>query len=941
MMRYSRAANMVTGPLLRKGLMCILLIGVVSAAGKASAEAQAQGSWKDPSRRAHLENDSLKASFQSGMLYRLEDRRTGKTLLSVDPAGLPGRQPIFGSTPFDLAACRVVQAVTKESIETVFRSPDGTSLRLLWSIEPDGGDLVLQASAQTIEPVEEFRILIPGCDITEHTLVWIHAYGVGHTANAPWNGVFLADPTSDGSPSGFPHPLVALFQGHDGGWFIEGREPRVGPANLMVKGTGGSAVLGMNRRFSFPSTEPTLFEVRIRTYQDQWEDAVDPYVDWLETGGGFVALDKLPRQQAWIANLKTQAYIGVGDYQGVEELAKRVNPEETFIGRQAEFRYYGFDIGYPDYRLTDGARKWTRRVRELGFHVGMHFNSKSVSAMFPDLVERFKPGFAVVGKDEQGNDVYEYIRDGQNRMYRVSAGLKDWRDYLIEQMADAVEAGVDVIYLDESMSPNGKWIVDGVDGMQGILLLMKEIQERYPHVAVQTEQFNTLTAKYGKMALSQMPLGHPLSGYIFNRFVKVVPEGVMYSPTDTDMMDAFDSWGYMLPGADTAREESWMRIAEAFHQYGLVPDSRLRRKQFREYTHHYSSGEFPVDGPTESDGGEKLFGFRGSNGVTAYLEKHPSKRGLVVYEPGKEPRWVGARHTGIRSYDGPGLPVYFGFRETIRDWIIYDDDKLLGLDPAQTYWFDPDLSRSAQRFHIYKVPEDYAGFIDSDKRAMSQEFARDDAYFLVHFAAHGEVSAYVPDEYDVYLDGRQLDVDRQTHTVSFRVMASRSKAESLNYHIELKEDTASQGVVDQGKPANLMAFKRSETELLGPWVDWPLYGSNDSLKWIKGNDANGFDMSVGTVGRFVGRIPKAPVVRIQGSYTMVEHGPDNTGEGVVRINGVEVLRVPHGGMPFKEQPFDVDISAYAGQYVLFEFTPDGTVRGGDAAWNNPRVVVGP
>src|SRR5262249_37720291 len=152
------------------------------------------------------------------------------------------------------------------------------------------------------------------------------------------------------------------------------RDERIGPACVMVKGEGDAVTLGMDRRFSQPTTAPQMYEIRIRTYKDHWEDAVDPYVKWLETGAGLVPLEKLPSQQAWIARLKTQAYPGMGDFAALDALAKRVNPAETFVGRQGEMRYHAFDVAYPDYRLTDLAKRWTKRARELGFHVGMHFN---------------------------------------------------------------------------------------------------------------------------------------------------------------------------------------------------------------------------------------------------------------------------------------------------------------------------------------------------------------------------------------------------------------------------------------------------------------------------------------------------------------------------------------------------------------------------------------
>lgn len=902
--------------------------------------------WRAESNRVRLQNDSLEASFQAGFLYELKDRVTGRTLLSIDPSNLPAKLPLFGPpADFSLDACLVTQESTANSVVVRLRAGDQTDWTLRWKIEPGKGDLILQSSAQCAKAVAEFRFPIFGCDITRHTLVWISGYGVGHTANAPWNDVVLGDPESGGTPMKYPHPPVALFQGDGAGWFIEGRDPQVGPAFLMAKGTGQSANLGMDRRFIRPTTHPEMFEIRIRAYQKHWEDAVDPYVEWLEKGAGFLALDKLPLEQAWVSNLKSQAYVMVGNYHGIEDLAKRVTPGETFVGRQGEFRYYAFDIGYPDYRVPDNARKWAKRARELGFHVGMHFNIGSVSAMFPELIERFKPGFQVTGVDAKGNETYEHIYEGTNSMYRVSAALKDWRDYLVQQIRQAVQAGVDVIYLDEAMTPHGKILVGDTDGFEGTFLLMQEVLRTYPHVAIETEQFNLLTARYGKLALSQMPLGHPLSGYIFRKFVKVVPEGVMYSPTDNDLMDAFDAWGFMLPGADVGREGSWMRIAEAFHKYGLAPDSRLPREEFKVFAPHYSSGQLPVHASSIPNEGVRLFGFRGTNGVTAYLERHPNKRGLVLYKPGQPPEWIGTRLTGIRSHPGPGLPVSYTFREQFRDWLIYDGQTVLGLDPTKTYWFDETLRPSPTRFHLHQIPDDYVGVTDPERRAWTQEVGKEEAYFCIRLAGHGKVGACVPDEYDVYFSGRKLAVDRATHTVTFEVNASASKTASLGYHIELQpgQSATNQAASEHSGPVELVAYRRIDTPLIGPWIKLPWYGSPDTMKWITTNKAgDGFSMSVGTVGRLVGKMPKANSVRVRGSYQMAERGAGGVpGDGVIRVNGVEVLRVPHGTEPFPRTTFDVDVSRYAGQYVLIEFTSDGPVRAGYADWINPQIVAEP
>src|SRR5439155_16158369 len=185
---------------------------------------------------------------------------------------------------------------------------------LRWQTGPHSGDLVLQTSARCPKPVDEIRILFFGCDISLHSLVWVDVNGVGRPIHAPWNDSTIGDPQGAGSPMGYMHPLVALFQGDSSGFFIEGREPRIGPACVMMRGTGQSANIGMARKFPLLTDSPQMYEIRLRTYQHHWEDAVEPFVRWMQDTG-YVPLEK--KSPAWVREIKNQAYVAVGNYAGL------------------------------------------------------------------------------------------------------------------------------------------------------------------------------------------------------------------------------------------------------------------------------------------------------------------------------------------------------------------------------------------------------------------------------------------------------------------------------------------------------------------------------------------------------------------------------------------------------------------------------------------------
>lgn len=884
-------------------ILCYSAIGI----------AQEPREWRDTKERVQLHNDAIEADFQAGILYRLKDLATGEILVTADPADLTSKLPLFGKSQIDLDTCGIAQNQSDNSLDTRITSRDGVTWELHWMIEPGKGDLVLRNSAIATHPVEEMRVLFFGCDIANHALVWVDANGVGKSCRAPWTGDFLGNPVSTGAPWSFVHPLVSLFEGRNAGWFIEGRDTNIGPSSCMVHGNGQTANLGMIRSFPVPTNRPEMFEIRLRTYQRHWEDAVDPYVQWMEAQG-YVPFER--KSPSWTREIVNQAYIPVGDFDDLESLAKEVNPSKTLIGRNADYRSYGFDVGYPDYEPTELAKKWLKRARAMGFHVGAHFNSMGISRMFPDLVERMRPGFQVTGYDSSGNPTYDSIYDGE--MINCSAAYKPFRDLLIQRMRDAVAAGVDVVYLDETNGLGGKFLVDGMTGIQGIVELEKEILQTYPNVAVETEQFNPMSSRYAAFALSQMPMGHPLSAYIYHRFVKVVPEGVMSAPIDEALIDEVQSWGCMTLGAGPM-DHPWIEIAKAFEDYGLKPDFRLDRQEFRDYQSDPSEGAMPVAEPIPHGATLRLFGYRGHDGVTAFFEKQKYQRGLVIYQPGRNPRWVGACHVGITKWPGPGAPVFEQIGRRRPYWFLYNGSTILGLDPAQTYVFTDQVELPPDRFHVTAVPPDFQQYYDGGRRIISQDIGDQGSYYKITFTGHGQIDAFAPAGYDLYFNDQKMTAKPGTLVQSAKVSA------------------------DSSCPAVLRAFRRTDTLLVGKWVQLPWHGAWYIPGYIVANSDLGFTGSTTGIGTLIGKFPTARRLRLRGSYGIPPGSNGLFGDGVVRINGKEIVRVPHGDPPFKMRDFDVDISSYSGAYVMLEFSSEGEIGGVSPLmqWDDPQIVAVP
>jgi len=880
--------------------------------------------WTADKYRTVLANDSLEAKFQAGILYSLADRSSGDRLLFVEPGMLPATLPLFDDTGIDLNDCTVTQTVQRDSVACELLGINGAQLTLQWTIEPGRGDLVLRMSAETVEPVATLRFVLSGCDIAGHSLITVNAGGGGEVFQAPWEDVFIDDPRTGPIPRLWIHPLVALFRGPNSGWFVEGRELRIGPAAMMARGQGNSADIGFVRDLVEPTRQPNMFEIRFRTYRNHWEDAVDPYVEWMEQGLGFVPLDRAA--PAWVRDIRSHAYVRVGDFDGLDRLAQRLDPSGVLLGRYYSFRRFPMGVRNSDYSVDGTAARWFKRARELGFHVGAGFNAFAVSADMPELVNQFRPGFDVLGTDDDGNDYYFSLPRSPttDRMiyYYCTPAYAPWRDYLVREVGHSVKAGADVIYYDEAMCPCGKYVVDGATAVEGILSLGRDTREAYPHVAVETEQFNPMAARHSAFALSQHHLGHPLGGYIFHRFIRIIPEGIMHEPTDEQDLDGFQSWGFLTPSGTS--EASWLQIAQAFHEYQLVPDSRLPRKEFLRFEKGKSGGHVPVADSEVPAEGIRLFGYRGRDGVIAFYEKQRNRRGLVLYEPGKDPKWSGTRVGGLTRWSGPGV-----LREIIPgpgvevEWLVYDGSTQLGLDPAATYHVDPHGKFDPGRFHVNRVPENFALHVEQPSYIPSQVAGQNGSYFKIAFTGQGELGIHVPGDMPVFLDGDKVPVDRGAGRALVRVNAPTNR------------------------PGVVLAFPRSEVELAGsigdlPWQRPPLMRPGFVTAATDGSHP-ALDFSVGVTGVFlvVGRFPDASSIRLRGGYAMKEDSfYEVTGDAVIRINGQEVLRIDPGTRPYRRHEFDSDITRFAGQYAHIEFVCDGRLTApAGANWFDPRITV--
>jgi len=254
---------------MRKGMSAALLAAALSAflaTGSAGDETQRRV-WTDSSFDTELSSPRLSARFQGGMLYKLVDKTSGKTLISIDPSTISPKVPLFGNTSVNLKAFAVEQTKSDRVLSVTYTWMNAIKWLVKWHVAADGS-LVLQSWAKSTEPAKEFQISFAGCDLTAHTLILSNENDLGSQATAPWDGEIVRYASNVASP-GKTEPIAAVFRGEGGGWMLESWMNKGDRATLTATGRGKTAEVAIARLYRVPTRNLALPEVRFGTYTEE------------------------------------------------------------------------------------------------------------------------------------------------------------------------------------------------------------------------------------------------------------------------------------------------------------------------------------------------------------------------------------------------------------------------------------------------------------------------------------------------------------------------------------------------------------------------------------------------------------------------------------------------------------------------------------------------
>lgn len=660
----------------------LLLLSAVLLLGAASAKAAPA--------TTRLQGPGWLAGFRAGMLVELKNRLTGETLV------IPGSA---GGTATGVRRSRELVTATVGARTAPRLSGRGGRVQAVW---PGGERLSQTATAEGNALVIRQTAAVGAAPLVG--VQW--ALGVVPPSVAvlvPGNSGLRFGPGAPDGDWSFEYPVgweaqFVLLQGKRGGFLIWSDDQAGRFKTLWLNRRAGRARLAFETRADAPfSAVERLRSVtwRVQPYQGSWLEGARLYREWAEQAYGLAAIRA--RRPAWMARIRC-VVIAPLDRALLEDLAQRLQPAETLL-YVPHWRRDGYDRNYPDYTAVPEFGPWCERARALGFRVMPHVNYFGCDPLNP-LYEQFR---AQQIRDPFTHEPQWWLWDRADppiKFAYINPASRAWRQLFVSRMKElCARYPIDALHLDQTLcifnDHNGR--IDGMNCLQGNLALHRELCAALPNVALSGEGLDEVTYRYEAFAQRHLhglnhadgdwsdrliALAHPISSAIFTPHTTLYGYLGMANPTGAGLYQA------------------WRR---GYDHFGIIPTlAHLDRRQLQEegellapffaeavfFQRTQAVPDFTAPWP---DG--VLFRYRLANGGRADLVRD---RGVVLKAvlPDGRSTEVYRRVEGVSTAALPG---------SIPGWQAYDEERLLGLDPAQSYTYRSE-PRDLQAFHITRLP---------------------------------------------------------------------------------------------------------------------------------------------------------------------------------------------------------------------------------------------
>ena len=822
-----------------------------------------------------VETDTYEVQFSDGVITQLYNKLTGEAYtlplgIGGVPTGISGRSGLLwrsgGSVWTDQATLTEARKVAPLKAEIVFRQGQNEIL-LFIAVDENTGDLLIeQEGVSDTAGVYGIQWGCGNLDVKNLDLI------------LPAEGGQVVDATSPVTSRSFNYPgswevQLAILQGEQGGFFVRGADATFQFKTLHYERYIESFALGFETQNQAPFDTLTSAQSvtwRLNTYTGDWRVPARQYRDWMERTFKPWRLDEMP---TWVQDIGLVViYFGL-DVGILDRLAEQVDPTKTLL-YVGGWRKDSYDENYPNYTAKPEFGGFVKKAHQHGFRVMPHVNLVGVSTYHPLYAELQKFQF----RDPWNGNLYGWRWEQTDAPYRhafINLANSTFRKILVQQLKNVWEKyKVDAFHLDVShwVTNDANGLIEGVNAGQGNVLMHRELAEAMPGVVFSGEHLHEVTffresfAQRWKLPpeWDPTPRGtpHPIGAFLFSPYT--LPYGYLRLPNPDrgpqlyqEYLDAYENWGVLptLPlssvadlGPEQMRTQDLLSIARTWQQRGLKPD-------------------FESDWTTNT-----LFQYVGEGGEIAVLKT--TDDGTIFHLP----------------FNNTGYERVFGVTQVETDrslphWRAYNEAKILGLDPEQSYFLS-DAPRYFSQVHINSLPE---GVSVTESRVTENA-----ALFRLERTD----------------DSHEIDLLSQFHLLKTGIVVNG------------EELPRQKGAVFHSTEVSISGIRKSAIDAHPPW------------QGISGDTFGEWNLS----------LPDSPHIRLEFDIGLAEGSENSDGVTfIVSVQGDESFRRHHTEQ--KWEHIRLDLTSYRGQHIKLRFTinpgPNRDTGWDWARWGEPKIVSEP
>jgi hypothetical protein len=575
---------------------------------------------------------------------------------------------------------------------------------------------------------------ITGLNLTPGRLV-IPAYG----------GTYL-DATSSPDVLGLDYPVewenqMAIYEGESGSVLIYALDSVPYYKRILASRPTGTLNVSFETFAPGPwphSTAVDSIEWRLRGFSKNWMAAADAYKSYMTSLRPFTPATGA---RAWIKTIRGVVFFETLDPELLGKLAEEVDPSHTLLVLTT-WRKQPYDMGLPDYTPDPNAGAFVQQAHKLGFRVMLHTNLLGISQVNPYYASFKQCQIKTPDTLKPTGWLWDELASGDPRRFAyISPACSAYRQLYISQIKVAIDQlQPDGLHLDAggAIINDGNGLIEGMNAMQGMIELHKELLAAYPNIVLGGESTNEIIGPYNWLAQrwTYTAPAHPLGNYL---------EG-----------DQVLFYGFLdQPQPD---EQGFSKYLDRYEGFGVVPvdfivtpydlDADKQRSHLvLKYQKLLGAGRFLPDWKGDWSG----LKFR-----------QLSADGRSVFTITDDGTFLSAAQDGNELYERAHGASTFTTPLFIENWAAYDDTHLFGADSQQQYWLSDSAYRPVDETHLLGVPTNMVIGSDTLRTAQYGMFEIDgsnpDWYnFITEFPGAAKGTIYNSKQYGV-IDGATIGV---------------------------------------------------------------------------------------------------------------------------------------------------------------------------------------